>query len=235
MQKNKTLLKSEWNKSYVNKNNFLFYPDDEVIRFMSKYIRKRIGLNKFLNLNFQKNMKRSLDLGCGIGRHVIYCHEMGLDSYGIDLSDIAIKFAHDWAKVIGLLAPNKKIKQGDVRYLPWDSGFFNFVISHGVLDSMSLEIAKETSIEIARVMDTGGLFYCDLISGDDSDHAREYYGEEIVKTEHEKGTIQSYFNFHKIQYLFEGLFTIKECQLIKRENVLTGTLSSRYHLILEKI
>ena len=126
MQKNKTLLKSEWNKSYVNKNNFLFYPDDEVIRFMSKYIRKRIGLNKFLNLNFQKNMKRSLDLGCGIGRHVIYCHEMGLDSYGIDLSDIAIKFAHDWAKVIGLLAPNKKIMQGDVRYLPWDNGFFNF-------------------------------------------------------------------------------------------------------------
>ena len=54
MQKNKTLLKSEWNKSYVNINNFLFYPDDEVIRFMSKYIRKIIGLNKFLNLNFQK-------------------------------------------------------------------------------------------------------------------------------------------------------------------------------------
>ena len=43
------LKKKEWNQSYKNKDNFIFYPHEEVIRFISKYIKKRIGLNKYIN------------------------------------------------------------------------------------------------------------------------------------------------------------------------------------------
>jgi SAM-dependent methyltransferase len=228
--------KNEWDKSYDNRNNFVFYPHEEVIRFTSKFIRKRVGLTEFLNVAGDDIAdRRVLDLGCGIGRHVIYSHEMGLDAYGVDLSDAAVNIALDWGRQAGLLDVEQKIKQGDIRNLPWADGFFPFAISHGVLDSMPFEIARAACVELARVMPLGGIFYCDLISGDDSQHAREFSGEEVVRTSHEEGTVQLYFNLEKIQSMIHGVFEIQECNLIRRENVISGGYKSRYHLILKRI
>jgi len=102
---------------------------------------------------------------------------MGLNAYGIDLSDVAIWTAREWGEQQQLPEPEKRILQGDIRELPWNDGFFQYAVSHGVLDSVSFKIAREACIELARVMSVGGLFYCDLISGDDSGHAREFSGE----------------------------------------------------------
>ena len=227
---------NEWNKSYDNRDNFLFYPHEEVIRFVSKFIRKKIGLADFHDVALDVcGGRRVLDLGCGIGRHVIYCHDMGLEAYGIDLSDVAVTVACKWCKQIGLPESEQRIRQGDIRHLPWEDKFFRYAISHGVLDSVPFEIARATCFELARVMPIGGLFYCDLISGDDSQHAREFSGEEIVHTAHEEGTVQLYFNLAKIQSMIQDVFEIGECNLIRRENVLRGGYTSRYHLILKRI
>ncbi|HEY8101587.1 MAG TPA: class I SAM-dependent methyltransferase [Burkholderiaceae bacterium] len=227
--------KNEWDQSYDNRDNYVFYPHEEVIRFVSKFIRKRIGLNEFRDVSPEIKDKRVLDLGCGIGRHVIYCQDMGLEAYGIDLSDVAVDLARKWGQQNGLHEPEQRIRQGDVRHLPWDKGFFRYAVSHGVLDSMPFEIARAACVELARVMPVGGLFYCDLISGDDSKHAREFSGEEIVNTAHEHGTIQLYFNLAKIQSMIEGVFEIDECNLVRRENILRGGYTSRYHLVLKRI
>jgi SAM-dependent methyltransferase len=228
--------KDEWDISYEKGDNFVFYPHEEIVRFISKYIRKRIGLAEFRDIASGVNEPiRVLDLGCGIGRHVIYCHEMGLETYGIDLSDAAINMALDWAQRNGILDIEKKIKQGDVRHLPWEDGFFGYAISHGVLDSMPYEMARQAVVELANKMKNGGLFYCDLISGDDSWHFREFDGEELIHANHEKGTIQSYFNLAKILSLFKNLFRIHDCNLVRRESILRGGYTSRYHLVLEKI
>jgi len=81
----------------------------------------------------------------------------------------------------------------------------------------------------------GGLFYCDLISGDDSQHAREFSGEETVSTAHEQGTVQLYFKLAKIQSMIPGVFEIYECNLVRHENILRGGYTSRYHLVLKRI
>ncbi len=227
--------KNEWDKSYENGDNFVFYPHEEVIRFMSKFIRKRIGLAEFRDMASEVKGGRILDLGCGIGRHVIYSHEMGLESYGIDLSDAAVNVALEWGHKSGLLEVEEKIKQGDIRQLPWQDEFFHYAVSHGVLDSMPFEIARAACVELARVMHVGGLFYCDLISGDDSQHSREFSGEEVVQTAHEQGTIQLYFNLAKIQSMIQDVFEIVDCNLVRRENILRGGYTSRYHLVLKRI
>lgn len=227
--------KTDWDKSYVNRDNFVFYPHEEVIRFVSRFIRKRIALNEFVDVGSRAEQGRVLDLGCGIGRHVIYCHEMGLNAYGIDLSDVAVRVAWQWAEQKHVPDSHARIVQGDIRHLPWSDGFFSFAISHGVLDSMPFEIARVACVELARVMSPGGLFYCDLISGDDSQHAREFTGEEIVATSHEQGTVQHYFNMAKIVSMIHEMFTIDECHLIRRENVMRGGHASRYHLVLERM
>lgn len=225
--------KREWEESYRNQDNFLFYPHEEVIRFISKYIRKRVGFCEFRDIVSFNPPPKILDLGCGIGRHIIYCHDMGLDAHGVDLSMPAVSVACKWAMDSGMKEPERKIVQGDVRKLQWIQGYFDFALSHGVLDSMHFEIARTAFQELSRVLKKGGLFYCDLVSGDDATHAREYVGEEIVATAHEKGTIQAYFNFTKISRLIRGYFDIIECLLIRRESVLTGNSSARYHLVLK--
>lgn len=227
--------KTDWDKSYENRDNFVFYPHEEVIRFVSKFIRKRIALDEFRDISPNGGSRRVLDLGCGIGRHVMFCHDMGLEAYGVDLSDEAVRVAREWAGKQGLPEPERRILQGDIRCLPWDDEFFHYAVSHGVLDSMPFEIARAACVELARVMPIDGTFYCDLISGDDSRHAREFSGEEIVRTTHEHGTIQLYFNLAKILSMIDGVFKIDECNLVRREDVLRGGYTSRYHLVLRKI
>jgi hypothetical protein len=100
---------------------------------------------------------------------------------------------------------------------------------------MPFEIARAACVELARVMPIGGLFYCDLISGDDSQHAREFNGDEIVNTAHKQGTVQLYFNLSKIQLMIQDVFELEECNLIRRENILRGGYTSRYHLVLKRI
>lgn len=227
-------MKAEWEQSYENQDNFMFYPHEEVVRFFARYIRKRTSINSSRDAAPGSGDGRILDLGCGIGRHVVFSHNMGLDAYGIDLSDAAIQVAREWATQKGMMATDERILQGDVRKLPWADGFFRYAVSHGVLDSMPFEIARAACIELSRVMSVGGLFYCDVISGDDALHAREYSGEEIVTTAHELGTVQSYFNLEAIHSMINGVFDISECILARRENVLRRDYKSRYHLVLRK-
>ncbi|TBL73002.1 class I SAM-dependent methyltransferase [Paenibacillus thalictri] len=227
--------KKEWETSYLNRDNFVFYPHEEVIRFTSKYIRKRIGLNEFKETQNQFAHPKVLDLGCGIGRHVIYLSQMELDAYGVDLSEYAVDTAKGWASQQGISQLEEKIKVGDIRSLPWDDGFFHYAVSHGVLDSMHFKIARDAVKDLFRVMVPGGLFYCDLVSGDDSSHSREFCGEDIVAEDHEKGTVQSYFNYEKLVDLFNGYFEFVEVLLIRKENIHTGSFISRYHLVLRRI
>ncbi len=193
-----------------------------------------MGLNEYGDVCSMVPPKKALDLGCGIGRHVIYSYEMGFDAYGIDLSETAIGFAVDWFKQRGGSDPQSRIKQGDITNLPFSDDYFDVIISHGVLDSVPFSVAQNAMSEAARVMKKDGLFYLDLISGDDSAHAREYAGEQIVEAEHEKGTIQSYFNFAKINCLVDGYFELVECILIRREDVISGFYTSRWHIVLKK-
>ena len=175
--KNLDNLQKQWDESYNRGENFVFYPHEEVIRFFSKYIRKRQGLDDFKDIVSFKVPPKILDLGCGIGRHIFYANRMGLDAYGIDLSDSAIQIAWEWAKREGFLNYREKIRQGDIRNMPFPRNYFDFATSHGVLDSMYFEIAKEAVTELSRVLKKGGLFYCDLISGDDSLNFSEYDDE----------------------------------------------------------
>ena len=47
----KTNLHDKWEESYRRKENFVFYPHEEIIRFVSKYIRKRVGLDEWKDVS----------------------------------------------------------------------------------------------------------------------------------------------------------------------------------------
>ena len=224
-----------WDASYKENQNFLFYPSEEIIRFVSKYIVKRKSLNSYEGINPNWMQTRSLDIGCGIGRHLVYLKEIGLDAWGIDISGVAIEHARNWWREKGFSNPDKHIIKSSASNMIFEKNTFDYAFSHGTLDSMPFDDAKMAMREIHRVMKKEGLFYLDLISNDDSSVPNGFEGEIIVKDDHEKGTVQSYFTISKVEILLSGYFTIIECKLIKHLNSINGHHHSRFHLVLRSI
>ncbi len=232
-------LETMWDLSYQNGENLLYWPHEEIIRFVSTFVTKRTGFSSFQDLN-NLNMKRVLDLGCGGGRHLIFLREMGLDPYGIDLSSVSVSLARAWwsaaiEEEVSGQAVEDRILAGDSGDLPFEDNFFGFAVSHGVLDSMPMVDAKLSIQELARVLVPGGMAYIDLISGDDAQHAREFAGEIVVTGSHERGTIQNFFNMSQIEELLNDQWAINQCRLTRTEDVLTGGYGSRYHLVLKNL
>jgi SAM-dependent methyltransferase len=221
-----------WDMSYSKGDNYVFYPHEEVIRFVSRYIRKRTGLTTFRDQRDFASTPRGLDLGCGIGRHVRFIDDMNMDAYGIDLSRVAIEEALNICKAERRDHLANRFHIGSITDMPYDNAYFDFIVSHGVLDSLPLELAKEAISEAKRILKPGGLFYLDLVSGDDSAHYPEYSGEETVTGPFESNTIQSYFNLDRIYDLINGHFEMIDCTLIKHKNVIGNSWHSRYHLAL---
>lgn len=226
--------KNQWNQSYQKQQNFLFYPHEEIIRFVSKYFCKRSG---FEDVTFHQPgiPLCGLDLGCGIGRHVKYMDEMGISAFGIDLSDTAVSYGKQWFDSLGLYQLSQRLIQGSIADMPYDDGFFDLTVSHGVLDSMGFKDALAGVSEVHRCLKKGGLFYFDVISGDDNKRFREYSAEEIVETEHEKGTIQAYYNWGRILELAGERFSIEEADLVQKQALIKNNLISRYHIVFRKV
>jgi ubiquinone/menaquinone biosynthesis C-methylase UbiE len=226
--------KIQWEEAYKNRNNFVFYPHEEVIRFFSRHITKRIGFGEFEDIARLGRKPRVLDLGCGIGRHVVFSHVMQTEAYGVDLSENAVTIARAWAGREGLSHPDERIVSADITAMPFADNTFDFMVSHGVLDSMSLKNCTNAVKESWRVLQPKALFYCDLISGDDSAHSVDHCGEEVVSGSHENGTIQLYFNESLIHQVFDPWFDIVENTLIRKTSTTTGSFKSRYHVVLQK-
>lgn len=205
--------KDAWEESYGRSENHVFYPSNEVVRFVARFLRRRVGLDKIVDVVDGAKGAKVLDLGCGIGRNLVFGTEMGLEMYGSDLSETAVAIARTWlSRQIGTAADDRVVAVDGIR-VPWADGFFDHAISESVLDSMPFETARTVTTEIARLVRSGGYFYLDLISGDQTGKDADFDGEEIVTTRHEQDTIQSYFNRTKIDRLLGAEFEIVSCAL----------------------
>ncbi len=227
------LKRAEWDASYARRENHVFYPHEEVIRFVSRYVCRQVGWKEW-EWRLPPGPRRGLAIGCGIGRHVFYMEACGLEAWGIDLSSEAVAVARQEAEARQLAEQATRFIAGSATEMPFPDGHFQVAVSHGVLDSMPFSTAREVMGEAHRVLAAGGLFYLDLVSGDDGTHGREFAGEEVVGAAHEQGTIQSYFNFSRIESLIAPWFTIREAQLIHRRNLLEPACTARYHLVLTR-
>ena len=224
-------LKSAWDDSYARNENHVFQPCDEIVRFVSRYLRRRVGLNDFVDVHPVAKKARVLDVGCGIGRNLIFGNEMGFEMYGNDLSTHAVSKAQEWMEgIVGPIA-RERILACDVSELPWPDNYFSHAWSDSALDSMPFEVAQSGVAEVSRVIQTGGYFYCNLISGDETGRISDFCGEVVVETEHERETIQSYFNKVKIIRLLEPLFEIVSLQLHQVHDDKSGRHFGRWHIV----
>jgi SAM-dependent methyltransferase len=95
---------------------------------------------------------RVLEAGCGVARWVAFLDMAGYEAYGLDYSKTAVE------KSLALW-PNLRVRQGDLRAMPFDSDFFDGVVSFGAVEH-DVNGPGDALAEIYRVLRPGGMLYC---------------------------------------------------------------------------
>jgi len=101
-----------------------------------------------------RGVKRVLDLGCGAGRHMVYLAQRGVQVWGLDSSEEALKMAQEALAKTGLRG---ELTAGSMyETLPYARGFFDAIVctkalNHGTIGSIRLAIK-----EMERALKPGG-------------------------------------------------------------------------------
>ena len=223
--------KQNWDESYSRHENSIFYPKEEVVKFLNRFIRKKIDVDHFKDLIPKKSKLRALDLGCGIGRQTILFDEFGIEGYGLDISSVAIEEAKKLSKKLGY-DMNSRFSTLNKIQIPYEDNFFDLAISDSVLDSMNFSFAKTYLKELERVVKN--YVYISLISSHNTEEGEDFSGDILVKEKHEEGTIQSYYTPTKINELIsETEFEVVFLSLNLEKNLLNNQKYGRYHVILK--
>jgi len=109
----------------------------------------------------REGMRRVLDLGFGIGRHVIIFARKGFETYGIEPTRSGVSHCEKWLEAEGLHAD---IRMGKMTELPYENSFFDFVLSWNVIYHGTMNQLKKALEEIHRVTRRGGMIYITLNS-----------------------------------------------------------------------
>lgn len=201
-----------WDKVYSKNFGGTWYPNEGIVRFAARFIKRRVGINAY---EPKKQIKRILDAGCGNGRHIIFFAEQGINVYGLDISKEAIEIANAWLAKRKLKAD---LRVGDIKKLDFNDKFFDIVISSEVLDHVTFSNAKKAIKEVKRVLAPGGYLFLTLRSVKSSEYGR---GKKVskntyaLKEGYEKGIIQHYFDLGEIKALLKG-FKIFDIELYEQ-------------------
>jgi SAM-dependent methyltransferase len=99
---------------------------------------------------------RVLDLGCGYGRHCLALRELGVQAFGIDLSQDLLR------RATGL---SGRIACADARALPVFDGALDGVVSlFSSFGYLGVEGDRQVLAEVSRVVRTGGFLILDLMN-----------------------------------------------------------------------
>ncbi len=195
-----------WNSAKICEDP-AWYPNEQMVRFIVKYLRKRTGLDAWKS---HRQVRRVLDLGCGTGRHVKLLAEQKFEVHGLDISWVSVQFASRWMRILKQPA---SLAVASSCQLPYRSGSFDVIVSHGVLDHMTLDDARVTAGEVRRILAPDGLFYLDLISKADSTYGqgKQIDPETFIVPEGiEAGAVQRFYDPNEIETLLGDLFELKE-------------------------
>jgi SAM-dependent methyltransferase len=140
------------------------WPSDEVIRW---------ALSNLPNQRLERARWRVVDVGCGAGRHAIFFAELGLKSVGIDFSQPALDVGRSRAQERELEAD---FVCATATATPFSSASFDAALLWGVMYYGTLDFARQSVQELARILKPNGIA---LIMTRSPWDRRTAYGERV--------------------------------------------------------
>ncbi|WP_017851102.1 class I SAM-dependent methyltransferase [Leptospira interrogans serovar Szwajizak] len=194
--------RSAWNFHYTRTKSRLSYPDENLVRMLSK-----IDSNK-------QEEKKALDFGTGSGRHCVLLNEFGYQVYATDYTENSIKTVQE-------MFPFVKTSLGGTPPFPFEENFFDVIVSWGVLHYNSARSARDILKEKMRILKKGGYLAGSVRAvGDTHLQVRE----TVVGTADLKG---AYTRFYTLEELKEDLKGFSHIDFGYTERTPLGKLEER--------
>jgi len=213
-------LRGKWNESYLRRENNLFEPNEELVKFLARYVISRDPDSgsvclKSPGVGNSVSKFTVLDIGCGIGAQSEYLARLGFSVIGCDLSDIAIKSAIARTQSRGVDVKFQVIDPDNIPSITCD-----IAIACASLDSMPYSCAVDWLKMLRQQMPPNtGILFATLIAA----RSDGFIGEEFVCEAHENGTIQHYFDNALIEELLCSTgFQLMRLDLIEHTSLFPG-------------
>jgi len=149
----------------------------------------------------QSRLPKVLEVGCGAGNNLWALATLGYESFGVDISSTAISFGK---KRFSQLDLNIDLREGTMSNLPFEDGFFDFVLDRAALTQVPMDEIPICLTEIRRVLGDQGRLYCFGLFGDQ--HSGRSLGQLQANRSYDnfsggvfrKVGLTSFFNGHTI-------------------------------------
>lgn len=115
--------------------------DERLVRRTNHFVRRH-------TLRYLDPPACVIDAGCGLAHSVFSLHKAGFNAWGVDFAAKTVDFVNS-------VAPELKVRLGDVRQLPFQDGFFDGVWSLGVIEHF-FDGYDNIVCETRRVLKPGG-------------------------------------------------------------------------------
>lgn len=122
-----------------------------------EYVSSLNYLPELFTLFNKHNVKRVIDLGCGIGAHLIALAEQGFEVCGVDTSEEAIEIAASSFKERGLTCDFRNTSMFDP--LPLKGNSFDAVICFRALNHAKIDDIRASIREMERILTPHGLIF----------------------------------------------------------------------------
>ncbi|MDB0049880.1 class I SAM-dependent methyltransferase [Pseudomonadales bacterium] len=227
--------RDEWEASYERGENNILYPQSEVVRFLNRFVTKKVDFHNTEQVMDRPDQGplRCLDFACGVGVHSILCEEFGISATGVDISQTAISKAKLHARQKGYegLSDRLTVVEQDKASLEFTDNWFDFSIAESCLDSMYFDNARVYFKELVRVS-RSKIYFSVIGVNEDTQRKPE---DVVVKTSHEFNTIQSYYDYDRILELIGGGEECLEFFMESREHRLfpKNSLESRFYVVVD--
>jgi SAM-dependent methyltransferase len=160
-----------------------------------------------------RKASKVLDLGSGSGRHLVYLAKNGFRVFGLDNSPEGLAIASRWLDEEGVSA-DLQLQDMTTASLPYESDFFDAVISVQVIHHGKIATIRKVVQEIERVLKRGGYIFITVPKlRNQGEEFREIEANTFIPLDGpEKGLPHHYFTPEELKELF-GNFEVNDIHL----------------------
>lgn len=190
---------ADWNE--LHKTMAVKIPDETFIGFVKEFLKPGM---------------RVLDLGCGSGRHSLYCAQKGIETHAVDISDNGLNMLRKESEKDSLFEL-LKITKSNMSELPFPNEYFDVIVCVNAINHGYRKDVESYFREATRVLGSGGYFFLIRVPMEFLEEVKTDKTKEL-----EKGTfIEINMPDHDIPHHFltdeELKLLLKDYKLIKDE------------------